>query len=112
MHMLSRNSDSDGTSACHGPVGRAGTGRADMKIARWRAVELRKYDGPGQRAAFKMWLHVGRSAQPIRRPTCFHGPVGVVAHNIWCTAVLLYTALLLQYYFKVVRPAHEDSYKL
>ena len=33
----------------------------------------------------KCWLYSGRSAQPIRRPTCFHGPARATAHDRWCT---------------------------
>ena len=31
-------------------------------------------------------LYMGRSALPMRRPTCFHGPVRVAAHEMCTTA--------------------------
>ena len=35
---------------------------------------------------------MGRSALPMRRPTCLHGPVRVAAHEMWCTIATTTTA--------------------
>ena len=32
-------------------------------------------------------LYMGRSAEPMRRPTSFHRPARAAAHEMWCTAV-------------------------
>ena len=32
-------------------------------------------------------LYMGRSAQPMRRPTSFHRSARAAAHEMWCTAV-------------------------